>query len=64
VILFARSDAGAELQLHRPVEALVGAPSGGEVQEANEKSGAEISWQVLRFEFKKRAMTAARGAPI
>ena len=41
-------------------DTLVGAPSGGEVREANEKAGAGISWQVLGFDLKE-ARDGSRG---
>src|ERR1700723_2155069 len=43
-------------------EALVGAPSGGEVREANEKAAQKSHGRSSALNSKKRAMIAARGA--
>jgi hypothetical protein len=45
------------------LEALVGAPSGGEVREANEKAAQKSHGRSSALNSKKRAMIAARGAP-
>ena len=43
------------------LEALVGAPSGGEVREANEKAAQKSHARPSALNSKKRAMIAARG---
>jgi hypothetical protein len=45
------------------VVALVGAPSGGEVREANEKAAQKSHGRSSALNLKKRAMIAARGSP-
>jgi hypothetical protein len=45
------------------LKALVSAPSGGEVREANEKAAQKSHARSSALNLKKRTMIAARGAP-